>query len=239
MSAVSHEVTNHAPHFRSCRADGPGRGGLRDEAFRLRYQIHCLERRDLPERLFPDGLEIDLHDARAAHFCAFDRSGSMVGYGRLVPADAQSRLPFHDHGVLFDDAALPTGSRGAELGRLIVRGDYRRRLDDTLAGVGGAVSPCPPAADRRGGTPQLLLSLLRPMLAFSRERNIVWWLAEIEVPLARALAQLHASVRPVGPQIEHLGIVVPCLVDLAEWDRRLAERAPALREWLQDAPGGS
>lgn len=57
--------------------------------FRLRYQVYCVENEYEPPNAYPEGLEIDDHDARAEHFLVragtFHGRGRWIGTMRLIP----------------------------------------------------------------------------------------------------------------------------------------------------------
>lgn len=65
---------------------------LRRIHFRLRYQVYCVENEYEPREAYPDGLEVDEHDARAEHFLvragAMSAPGAWVGTMRLIPTAA-------------------------------------------------------------------------------------------------------------------------------------------------------
>lgn len=235
MSEVLSQVLNYTPYFRGQKADLHRDSVMLEEAYRLRYQVYCLECRYLPEQNYPDGRETDSYDEYSTHYCSFDRSGSMVGYVRLVEMDDRGRFPFEDHCVLFEGAKLPPPSECGEVSRLMVRSDYRRRRGDTLAGVNEtqSIEAAPPQEDRRSNTPQLLLSLYRQMYAYSRKNGINYWYAAMEVPLARSLARMNFGFHQVGAQTDYYGPVAPYLADLRELERRLSETAPGLLAWMQ------
>ena len=233
MSELLGEVLNYTPYFRGQRADLQRDSVMLEEAYRLRYQVYCLECRYLPEQNYPDGRELDSYDEYSTHYCSFDRSGSLVGYVRLVEMDDRGRFPFQDHCVIFDDAKMPPASQCGEVSRLMVRSDYRRRRGDTLAGVNETQNIVPPEGDRRSNTPQLLLSLYRQMYAYSRAHDIRYWIAAMEVPLARSLARMNFGFRQIGAQTDYYGPVAPYLADLRELEQRLAETAPGLLAWMQ------
>jgi N-acyl amino acid synthase of PEP-CTERM/exosortase system len=155
------------------------------KALTLRFQVYCIECNFLSPEDYPDGMESDEHDDDATHFYAFDEDDDLVGYVRLVKADARGRFPLHDHCDLFSDASLPAPGTAVEISRLMVRSDFRRRKVDRLSGVTAQQNTAALAGERRHESPQVLLALYRQMYAYSRDKGILQWYAAMERPLAR------------------------------------------------------
>jgi N-acyl amino acid synthase of PEP-CTERM/exosortase system len=203
-------------------------------ALELRYEIYCLECNFLCPSDYPDGVETDEHDDSAAHFYAFDADEELAGYVRLVRADADQRFPIQEHCTTFmDQAALPVSSQAAEISRLMVRSDYRRRRDDRLSGGIAGQSHAVSGRERRHDAPGILLSLYRQMYAFSREQGICHWYAAMERPLARSLLRMNFAFNAIGPPANYYGPVTPYLANLRELEAQVGERQPALLAWFQ------
>jgi N-acyl amino acid synthase of PEP-CTERM/exosortase system len=81
-------------HFDVVSADTVG---LMETAFRMRYQVYCLERSYEDAESFPDQMEIDEFDMHSAHsLVRCQRSGQYAGLVRLVlpnPLDTDKPLP--------------------------------------------------------------------------------------------------------------------------------------------------
>jgi len=203
-------------------------------AFELRYSVYCVEYRFLDERAYPGGLETDASDSASAHFGAFNLNNELVGYVRLVPPDAQGRLPWDERcKSLLRDACLPPRSGSAEISRLMVREDYRRRRGDTISGVSQPGIDPPEARNRRAASPQILLALYRQMYQYSLQRGVRHWYAAMERPLARSLKRLDFAFRQVGAQADYFGPVAPYLADLRDLESHLARSQPELLAWMQ------
>ena len=203
-------------------------------ALELRYQVYCIECNFLSPDDYPQGVETDEHDEGAAHFYAFDEQDELVGYVRLVRPDAQRQFPIQKHcNLSAANGPLPRPAQAAEISRLMVRSDYRRRRGDGLSGVTAEQNKAAFAGERRHEAPQILLSLYRQMYAYSRENGIRYWYAAMERPLARSLARLNFSFQAVGPETDYYGPVAPYLADLRELEAQVGTRRPELLEWLQ------
>lgn len=216
-------------------AFAPGDAALRD-AFALRYSVYCLECGFLDAQAYPDGLETDGDDADSAHFGAYNQSRELVGYVRLVLPDAQDRLPWEAHcQSLREGAALPPRAQSAEISRLMVREDYRRRRGDMLSGVAQPDNGAHAWHDRRSVSPQILLTLYRQMYLYSLAHGIAYWYAAMERSLARSLKRLRFGFHQIGAQADYFGPVAPYLADLRELESQLAASRPELLAWMQGA----
>jgi len=222
------------PLFHSCEVIQGRDNALMQQVFELRFQIYCLERCFLPAANYPDRCEIDEYDASSAHFCAFNLRHELVGYVRLVPPDLTKSFPFQSHcSALLEGAALAPPAQAAEVSRLMVRYDYRRRRGDLLAGITAGPDQGVVAQDMRDKSPQILLSLYRQVYAYSLAHGIDYWYAAMERPLARALIQMNFAFRQIGPASDYYGVVAPYLGNLHELVAHLDKRDPALMAWMR------
>lgn len=238
MNTMSRDHAEFAPDFRSRECSSSRDDALMHHVFELRFQVYCLERGFLPSASYPDRRETDKDDANSAHFCTFNRQDELVGYVRLVRPDALQAFPFQSRCTsLFEGVALPAPSEAAEISRLILRQDYRRRRGDTLAGVAEEEEeeeePSIPAHGMRVHSSQILLSLYRQMYLFSLGNGIRYLHAAMERPLARALTRMNFGFRQIGPESDYYGKVAPYLADLQELEARIGKSNPALMAWMK------
>ncbi|WP_394755522.1 PEP-CTERM/exosortase system-associated acyltransferase [Rhodoferax sp.] len=228
------DPTEFAPLFRSCEAVQGRDNALMQRVFELRFQVYCLECGFLPAANYPQRCETDQYDASSAHFCAFNLRDELVGYVRLVRPDLTQSFPFQSHcSTLLEGASLAPPAQSAEISRLMVIHDYRRRRGDVLAGVTVEEDPARVNQDLRDHTPQILLSLYRRMYAFSLAHGIRYWYAAMERPLARALGQMGFAFVQIGPLTDYYGPVAPYLGDLRELEAHLETTNPALLAWMR------
>jgi len=228
------DQTEFAPLFRSCEAVQGRDNALMQRVFELRFQVYCLECGFLPAANYPQRCETDQYDASSAHFCAFNLRDELVGYVRLVRPDLTQSFPFQSHcSTLLEGASLAASAQAAEISRLMVIHDYRRRRGDVLEGVTVEEDPARVNQDLRDHTPQILLSLYRRMYAFSLAHGIRYWYAAMERPLARALGQMGFAFVQIGPLTDYYGPVAPYLGDLRELEAHLETTNPALLAWMR------
>ncbi|NDP37839.1 MAG: PEP-CTERM/exosortase system-associated acyltransferase [Rhodoferax sp.] len=234
MPTLSLDQAEFAPLFHSCEAIQSRDNALMLRIFELRYQVYCEERGFLPAANYPERCETDERDASSAHFCAFNLRDELVGYVRLVRSDLGQSFPFQSHcSALLEGASLAPPAQAAEISRLMVRRDYRRRRGDVLEGVTVEEDLARGAHELRDHSPQILLSMYRQMYAFSLANGIRYWYAAMERPLARALNQMNFVFRQIGPPSDYYGVVAPYIGDLRELEAHLEEKNPALMAWMQ------
>lgn len=230
-------IPDFAPYFRSRHV--PLSGLAEDERVMrsihsLRFQVYCLECGFLQPAEYPDGLEVDACDPISHHFATFNLRDELVGYVRLVGPDAQGLFPFQTHGAqLFDNVQLPPPGQTAEISRLMVRKDYRRRRGDLLSGATAEDEEHPHAPERRHSQPQAMLSMFKKMYAFSVEHNIRYWYAAMERSLARVLQRMGFTFQKLGPEADYYGPVAPYLTDLREMEVSVDRSCPALMQWMR------
>lgn len=211
-------------------------------ALGLRYDVYCLERNYLPAHNYPERQESDEFDARSAHFSEFDDSGNIVGYVRLVRATEMAGFPFVQHAAaLFPGVALPAASESAEISRLIVHPELRRRRKEVeFEGVNltqdadGDRTRCLESHD-------ILSRMYRQMYVYSLQSGVRYWYAAMELVLARSLRQMSFPFKQVGEKLDYYGPVAPYLLDLRELEAKLGERRPSFLAWIQEGllPGWS
>jgi N-acyl amino acid synthase of PEP-CTERM/exosortase system len=207
---------------------------LLDQSFRLRYQVYCLERGFLAPDKYPDKVESDEFDCRSQHFSAYDTQQQIVGSVRLVNYSNGSDYPYQAHCPVFTKIELPPKAETAEVSRLVVTKNYRRRREDNWLGINeGSDEPSPDIAAKRGGHPIIVLGLYRAMYSFSRENNIRYWYAAMERSLARLLARYGFDFSELGPEVDYYGPVTIYIADLRQLEIKIAARNPVLLQWFQ------
>lgn len=221
------------PHYFTPRTIDD-RKALLERSYRLRYQVYCLERKFLPEKDYPDGLEIDRFDRHAIHIGAIDVHGDLAGTARVV-RPSEIGLPIFEHCAIHPqhrpsfNAANP---RLVEVGRLSVSRTYRRRRsDDPLQ---RAADDAFIGRDRRRQHEDVFLTLLKGMYQASKLAGATNWLAATEKPLQRMLAQHGFPFHQIGPDSDYFGVVAAYQMDLQEFeDVVVSGRYPGLEDFFE------
>lgn len=233
MIAQTARVSQFASPFRSSECLPVCDKALMARVFKLRFQVYCVECGLLARADYPDRQESDAYDAASTHFCAFNQGDELVGYVRLVRCGPGLLFPFQTRcHSLSEGVTLPPPEASAEISRLIVRHDYRRRRGDTVAGVTAASADNTRECEKRDRSPQILLSLYRQMYLQSLAQGVRYWYAAMERPLARALKQMNFAFKQVGAEMNYYGPVAPYLADLRELEVNLHRINPQLLAWL-------
>ena len=225
------------------------------EAFRLRYQVYCVENPFEDPTENPDGLETDEFDARSVHSLLIHRPTETVagcvrlvlptptfGTVRLVLPEGGRKsgsLPIHqvcDHPALLDPAVLPPETT-AEISRFAISKAFRRRRQDGLFpdSIESAVANSIHTPDRRL-LPHMTLGLLKGVMEMSAEHGITHWCAVLEPALLRLLGRLGLHLTPIGPTVQYHGLRQPAYVDIAELAARTKREGPEV--WEMCTEGG-
>ena len=217
------------------------------EIFRLRYEVYCLECHFLNPRDYQHGFETDRFDTRSFHVASHTIEGMLVGSIRLVLAEKNEEFLFQKYCPTFNDFSFPPGEQCAEISRLIVHSNFRRRAGDTFQGVTrefqerGCVrnigrttsnSRHGEKEERRSNNPQILLGMYRQIYRFSRRNGIHYWFAAMERSLARILGSFGVHFTPIGPQADYYGEVMPYVANLDELENGLFKANPFLAQWF-------
>jgi N-acyl amino acid synthase of PEP-CTERM/exosortase system len=186
---------------------------LQEQAYRLRYQVYCIENNfenPLDHQLEQ---EMDEFDARSVHSVIIDRpSQDVIGTVRIIlpdpdaieksfPIQRECSLP-----LMRGNKKLNT-SRSAEISRFAVSKEFSRRTADH--------QPSPRQAadlrdERRSAMPNITLGLMNGIVRMSVEHGITEWFAVMEPTLLRLLARFGIYFSPIGPMVNYHGMRQPC-----------------------------
>jgi N-acyl-L-homoserine lactone synthetase len=191
VQSLHEQVLQAEREFSVVLADTPK---LRGEAFRLRYQVYCLERGF--ERGY-DGLETDEFDIHAGHVLLIHQDTSeTIGTVRIIPSWATG------------------GVQGLPMATVCAPG-LLQHLPPLATGEVSrfAVSKVRRVSCRVGAL--LRLGLFQGVARLSRDLGLTHGCAIMEPALIRLL-QIH-SIRcaPLGPPVEYHGLRQPTHIDLA------------------------
>jgi N-acyl amino acid synthase of PEP-CTERM/exosortase system len=210
--------TNYDRHFDVIRAATPN---LVREAYRLRYQVYCVENPFEDPEQHISACESDNDDDRSIHTLLLHRqTGEIAGTSRVIlPNQLRSRpLPMATllQGIdrrRFDNFPV---AHTAELSRFAVSKQFRRRLGEEH--LGDAVL----METERRLMPFISLGLIRGMFDICLERKITHLAAVMEPPLIRILHRLGLNFTHIGGIVMHHGLRQPCfalLDDLIQHSR--------------------
>ena len=225
-SPVNHDL--YAFHS-ACKSN------LREQILRLRYEVFCRECGFIWPDPSCEGIESDPFDACAVHFAATTMDNAVVGTVRLVQPISPGPFPFELHCDTFLNYAIPGRELCAEVSRLAVQKDHRRRPGDATT----QTSPLLQLGKNCIDGAQLLMGMFREMYRYSVANGVCYWFAAMERSLARSLREMGFAFTSIGPPADYFGIVQPYVLDLQQVAAELVIKNPALAAWFGIAPGPS
>lgn len=200
---------------------------LRQEVYKLRYQVYCLERGFLdPEE---DGVEHDDYDQNSSHYLIRHReSNCYMATTRLVLPDKQNPqklFPIEEHSRIENKVLLETMPRTnlAELSRFCVSKTFRRRKNEQDLIVTNDADESRAINERRSSA-HLTLALFTCAIGMSSEHNIQYWYAIMEPALKRIVASMGINFVQVGPLVDYHGMRVPCVIKVDDLLTGAAEK---------------
>lgn len=209
-------------------ADTPA---MREECFRIRYDVYCVERRfeDALDR--PARLERDTYDDHSVHALLIDRVSEVpIGTIRLIlnkPGSTIGSLPFHalcDHPQVHDARALPPTAMG-EVSRFAIS-----KLRSQIAFGGEALAPLSKSVQ----TTYIGLGLLRMAVEMATLNNVDYLCAVMEPSLLRMFARCGVHFTHIGPLVAYHGLRQPCYVDVRTLVDRIRAERPEVWEVISD-----
>jgi N-acyl amino acid synthase of PEP-CTERM/exosortase system len=192
---------------------------LREEVFRIRYDVYCDELRfEDPER-FPSRQETDGFDRFSLHCLLLHKaSNTFAGCVRLVqvdPENPEEPLPFERlcKGVMNEELLaklVPDRTKVGEISRLAVRASFRRRKGESSVPGGLVEARQGPIGGMR--TPWIALGLYLSAAAIGLIKGLNGVFALMEPRLARRLGTYGIRFQQVGEPVEHRGQRAPFFI---------------------------
>lgn len=193
---------------------------LVNEALRIRYAVYCEELGWEPKN--EQGLEMDSYDANALHCLLMAvNSQRYIGCVRIVlanPDDLNHSFPMQElcKKELFSghpDFDAMARSEVAEVSRLAIVADYRRRKDERANPVSLALGDDLSMQGRRR-FPYIPVGLYIGMLELASFYGIKILYLVTERMLATHFSRLGGNLIPVGEFVEHRGKRRPYVMDV-------------------------
>lgn len=229
-------VTAFNEYFEVIDADTPE---LLREAFRVRYQVLCVDQRapGFQASSYPEEMESDSYDRHSSHILLRHcPSGAIVGTARLIlpdPLDPKKLFPTERYmkidPTLIDIGKLPRQNI-AETSRLhIVRGFRRRRCDGETEVVVGENR-----TKIRRRFPHPILALAVGLIRMSAAHRITHWLSIMDPALNRLLIPYGLQHDRIGPITEYYGQRGPYYADLINMLDRMNKNHNQIWELITD-----
>ncbi len=211
--------------FSFSKADSPE---LLSEIFKLRYKVYCEECRFLKPEDYPLRIEQDQYDAHSLQFAIEDAKG-LVGTARLI-LNSNLGFPLEEHyrGRLNIDTAKLPRNRLAEVSRLVISKEYRKRAADGLY-YSPDFQEKPPLPQAQGPAQRMrpmAFGLYREMYQDCKRLGINYWFACMEESLWKLLCFHGFTFHPIGDEIDYYGPVKPYLAKLNEIENSVSRKFP-------------
>ncbi len=206
------------------------------DTFRMRFQVYAEEFGFEKKEDHPNGLETDQYENESIHCACLNDQDAVVGTIRLV-FDSDKGFPM-EHAVsnIAFIGEKPDRSRIAEISRLTVSKDLRRRKEDGMYGVEsyltvseGGIMPdngTIPEEFQARKNPIIVLGLYQVMYHESRRRGITHWYMITEKKLYNALKKYGFLFHQIGEPVWYHGERIPYLGIVEEVERHLIETSP-------------
>ena len=204
---------------------------LREETYRIRFEVYCREMRYERTDDFPDGMETDTFDERSYHCLLLHRpSNQFAGCVRLVyndPNNPNAQLPFEEKCSetlykAFINSVLPKRNSFGEISRLAVPAKFRRRKEDSESLIGDMSIPSQDLEGQRR-FPYIPLGLYLAAAAAGLELGLNGVFAMMEPRLARHLQRFGIVFQQAGEILEYRGQRAAFYIDREGLDRNLQQ----------------
>jgi N-acyl amino acid synthase of PEP-CTERM/exosortase system len=228
--------------------DDPGQQAhILEAIYRLRYQVYVNEWGFERPEDHPSGLEKDGYDDNSRHFYASrGEGGEIIGTARII-LDCGLPFPIERHFTL--DAAhqaIPR-SRLAEISRLAISKDFRRRAIDQVIFSRGD-SPLSQADthqvmaktlehERRKCEHELIRGIYLLIYRESLRLGLTHWYAVMARGLHVILSRWGIEFQQIGPAQDYHGVRAPYLLSIDDLTRSIAARNPELLKMATGAAG--
>lgn len=194
---------------------------LREQAYRLRYQVYCIENQFEPRNA--DRMERDRFDHRAPHALLFHRNCDLpIGTVRLIlpdPEQAFGSLPIH--AVCPADTLLDAGlplQHTAEISRFALSRARLRSLQDAARDE----------ADGRRLLSFACLGLIGALRHVAVDHGITHTVAVMEPSLRRRLGMIGLPLETLGAPVLYHGLRVPCHTRIDRLEAGFQRQQPEL-----------
>ncbi len=202
---------------------------LLKEAFKLRYQVYVEEFGFENKADHPGGLETDAYENQSIHCVCLNEENAVVGTIRLV-LESDKGFPI-EHAVpnLSFFGKMPDRKHIAEISRLTVSKDLRRRKEDGRYGVEsyikkkeGGVLPDDgtiPKEFQGRKNPIIVLGLYQIVYQESKRHGITHWYMITEKKLNNTLKKYGFHFRQIGEPVQYHGTRIPFLGIIGEMEQ--------------------
>lgn len=212
---------------------------LKNEVYKLRYQVFCIDNEIFDSENYPDELEFDDYDQHSVHYLIRHRkSGDYAATTRLILSDVnnpEKLFPLEQYCKIDNFAVMQPINRKnlGEISRLCVSKAFKKRKNEvhTLAAIGPEQQGHLTLDERRTFL-HISLALMACIIKASYENDILYTYAAMEPSFVRFLSALGINVIKIGPLVDYHGNRWPTLIKGTDMLDHLAEKKPDIWDLL-------
>ncbi len=206
---------------------------LRKQVHKLRYDVYVSEFGFEKKEDHPSGLEEDIYDPHSIELAAIEQidenTQKVIGTIRLI-LHSELGFPTENVACIKFKGTKPPKEKIAEISRLTVCKDYRRRELDGLHGVesyirvyeGGLLSTNELGRkDHLRVQPYIIMGLYKKMYQVSKRLGITHWYLITEKKLWYALKRFNFIFHQIGEPVYYFGMRIPYLGIIDEIEENL------------------
>ncbi len=208
---------------------------LKNEVYKLRYQVYCIENNFESPSQFPDEMEFDDFDQRSVHYLIrHRRSGDYAATVRLILPDAinpEKLFPLEQYCEIDNHTIMQPIDRKylGEVSRLCVSKAFKKRKNEayTLAAIGSDRQEYFSLEEKRT-FPLISIALIACTVKASFENDIHYSYGTMEPPWFRLVSALGINFIKIGPLVDYHGERWPAVIKVTDMLDRVAEKNPAI-----------
>lgn len=196
---------------------------LKNEVYKLRYQVYCIETGFEDPDQYPDGMEVDDYDPHAVHYLIrHRRSGDYAATTRLILPDTlrpEKPFPLEQHFKIDNFAILETIDRQrlGEASRLCVSKAFKRRKNEQNTLVFAACNNRDYfTPHERRVFPHISFALIACLIRACQENDILYFFGTLEPAWFRFLSSSGIHFNKLGPLIDYRGERWPGIIKVSD-----------------------
>jgi len=207
---------------------------LKNEVYKLRYQVFCIENEIFNSEHYPDCLEFDDYEQFSVHYLIRHRkSGDYIATTRLILPDTnnpEKLFPLEEYCKIDNFAVMQPINREhlGEVSRFCVSEAFKRRKNEehTLAPIGiGTDRQNYSAPNERRKFPHIItLALIACCIKASYENDIHYLYGTLEPPWLRFLSSKGINFIKIGPLVDFHGERWPAVIKITDLLGCVAEK---------------
>ncbi|MDD1642791.1 MAG: PEP-CTERM/exosortase system-associated acyltransferase [Methylococcaceae bacterium] len=204
---------------------------LKNEVYKLRYQVYCIENEFLNSEDYPNDLEFDDYDQHSVHYLIRHRkSGICAATTRLILPNTnnlEKPLQIETYSRIDNVNPLKTMSRHklAELSRFCISKQFRqRKYEQHLLCNDAKLLEATFSQNEKRSLSYLMLALFACAIKMSAENNIHYWYAIMTPALNRVVSTLGIHFTEIGPFVDFHGLRRPYVIKVDDLLDSVAEK---------------